>query len=289
MRGHLNEGRDRAERAVRLSANLSDPGLRGRALEAAGSLAYWQADFAAARERYAQALGLQRQTRDETAIANALYNLSFADFVSRDDPERGRQLAEEALAIYRRVGDRAGIANTLWALGGIENTFPEPRSEVSRRYFHEARQLFEELGNRRMLAWAHFMYAGTVMHHRDTGEARPAAQQALRLFNERGDVSGCALTLRGLSVIEWVDGHREAAARLGGAADRVQRMTGVNLADWTSGRWAEWGAPERFDRSGAEADPALAAAWSDGEQLDVQEAVAEVLRGVQRTSPRVTA
>jgi len=271
MRGHLTEGRERAEQAIRIAADLSDDPLHARGLLAAGSLAYWATDFAAARRHYQAALDIQRAAEDRHGVAEALYNLSFAYFVPRDDLERGMELAEEALAMYREMDDPAGVAKTLWALGGIANAAAQPRTEAARAYFTESRDLFEALGDRTMLAWAHFMHAGVEARAGNVADAREAARAALRIFVELGDISGYALGIKGLAALEWFDGRRQTAARLAGAADRIARITGVSLADWTSGTW-------RDEFTGIQEDPKLAQAWTEGQALELEEAVAEASR-----------
>jgi predicted ATPase/class 3 adenylate cyclase len=271
MRGHLTEGRERAEQAIRIAAALADASLHARGLLAAGSFAYWATDFAAARRHYQAALDLQRAAGNRLGVAEALYNLSFAYFVPRDDPERGMELAEEALAMYREMDDLAGVAKTLWALGGIANVAAQPRTEAARAYFTESRDLFEALGDHTMLAWAHFMHAGVEARAGNVADAREAARAALRIFVELGDISGYALGLKGLAALEWFDGRRQTAARLAGAADRIARTTGVSLADWTSGTW-------RDEFTGIQEDPELAQAWTEGQTLELEEAVAEASR-----------
>jgi tetratricopeptide (TPR) repeat protein len=234
------------------------------------------ADFAAARDRYGRWLTLEQEADHRAGVADALFNLSFAHFVERDAPGdplgTGRKLAEKALAIYRELGDLAGEAQTVWALAGIVNSLPKPDVETARLYLEQARRLFAELGNQRMLAWAHFTRAGTEAQDHRPVEARAALSDALRLFIELRDLSGYALVLRGFATLEWLDGHHEAAARLAGASDQIEQRSGVSLSTATSGQWSD--EPERAQ---IEADPKLAAAWAEGHALDPDAAVAEAL------------
>jgi predicted ATPase/class 3 adenylate cyclase len=272
MRGHLSEGRDRAEAIVGMTTGQEDPALLAAALEAAGGLAYWQGEFVAARRRYGEWLELERRRGDERGIAEALYNLCFTYFVSRDDPEQGRRLANEALEIYRRRDDQPGIAKTLWALGGIEVSSEHMRTEPARAYFGEARDLFTQLGNRPMLAWTYFMGGGLETRAANIEGARHLLKSALRLFVELGDVSGYALALNGLGLLEWAEGRRESAARLAAASDRLSRTSGVNLSTWTTETWMG-----EFDPEQIKADPSLRQAWAQGESLETDAAVEAAL------------
>jgi predicted ATPase/class 3 adenylate cyclase len=274
MRGRLVEGRERVEQSL-AAARDGDAALQPRALEAAGSLAYWMADFGPARDRYQRWLTLERDAGNSAGVADALYNLAFAYFVQQDaarEVATGRRLAEEALAMYRELGDTAGQAQAVWALGGIVTSSDEPDFEAARRYLAEAARLFAELGNHRMLAWAHFTLAGTQARDGHPREARAALREALRLFVDLGDLSGYALVLRGFATLEWFAGRREAAARLAGASDEIEQRSGVNLSTATSGQWSD--EPKREQLEG---DPTLAAAWAEGHTLDADAAVAQAL------------
>ncbi len=277
MRGHLTEGRERAETALRMPAQADDRARHARLLSTAGSLAYWQADWPAARAYYGAALELEQRGGDARRIADAMYNLSFAYSVPRDDVERAMELAEEALALFRQADDKEGVAKTLWALGGIAAGFSQPRTEQALEYYDQASQLFRELGNKPMLAWANFMRAGTEVAVQRLDDARESTKQALKLFAELGDVSGYALCIHGLSVLALVAGDRREAFRLAGAAGAIARSSGVNLADSTSGRWlARLGlAEDSLDKAAIADDPELLAAWREGEALDAKQAVAE--------------
>lgn len=276
MRGRLTEGRDRVEQSLAEAKEVDAP-LLARGLEAAGGLAYWMADFGTARDRYERWLTLERRSENRAGIADALYNLAFAHFVERDasgDPlGTGRKFAEEALAIYRQLGDTAGEAQAVWALAGIANSLPTPDFKSARAYLEQAKRLFAALGNQRMLAWAHFTLAGTEAQDHRPLEARATLREALHLFVDLRDLSGYALVLRGFATLEWFAGRPENAARLAGASDEIERRSGVSLSTATSGQWSD-----EPRRSRIEADPKLAAAWAEGHALDPDAAVAEALQ-----------
>src|SRR5947208_9804776 len=110
MRGHLREGRARVEAVLRLPGGDKFPEARRHALEAAGGIAYWQADMAAAQVWYDEALVLTRAAGDKRAIANAIYNDSFPRVLQRTDMATALVLLDEALTLYRELDDKPGIA-----------------------------------------------------------------------------------------------------------------------------------------------------------------------------------
>ena len=266
MRGHISEGRDRAEHVLAAASEETD--ARARALEAAGGLAYWQGDFARARGHYEAWLELERKNGDERGVADALYNLCFTYFVSREDPKTGRRLAEEALAIYRRLGDERGVASAVWALGGIELSEDDMSFATARAHHSEAIELMSKLGNQPMLAWAYFMSGGLETREGKYPEARSRIKQALRLFVELGDTSGYALALHAIARLEWTEGRHESAARLSAVSERLEVMTGARLRGWTTELWTK-----DFDLDRIRADPELAEAWADGATMDADAAV----------------
>lgn len=268
MRGHINEGRDKAELVIAAATDAANPPVRARALEAAGGLAYWQGDFPGARTHYQAWLDLEREVGDERGIADATYNLCFTYFVSREDPDTGRRLAEEALEIYRRLGDERGVASSVWALGGIELSEDEVSFASARAHHSEAVELMSKLGNRPMLAWAYFMSGGLETREGKYPEARNRIKQALRLFVELGDTSGYALALHAIARLEWTEGRHETAARLSAASEHLEAMTGARLRGWTTELWTK-----DYDLETIRADPELAEAWADGATMSTEAAV----------------
>ncbi len=85
--------------------------LRARALGAGGSVCYWQSDFVACNRYYQAALAAARDTGDQAAVAEALYNLSFAPLDhlpdSRADILKGSIPYLEEAAVALRAARRS--------------------------------------------------------------------------------------------------------------------------------------------------------------------------------------
>ena len=91
MRGHLAEGRQRLARILAMpewpaAASRS----RLRALEAAGGLAYWGGDIAAAGPLYGDAVVEARRLGDDAEIANAAYNQTCSTALGAQNAAMGR-------------------------------------------------------------------------------------------------------------------------------------------------------------------------------------------------------
>ena len=106
-------------------------------MEALGGVRWWQADIAAMGAAYREAVELWRAIGDRAEIANALYNYAFTFAVSanpRQDPRladpdgEGARVLDEALGLYRELGDLRGQANVLWAHGQQDATSSWPRT-----------------------------------------------------------------------------------------------------------------------------------------------------------------
>jgi tetratricopeptide (TPR) repeat protein len=286
MRGYLVEGRERLERALDLPDAAGHPEARLLALEAIGGIAYWQGDGPASQDFYTRSLELARQSGSAEAEANALYNLSFAVMYNAEGPtpELARANALEALEIYRRIGDRAGEARTLWALSNVDwssNVWSAEAVDYARR----ALAAFRELDDRFQVAWATYTLALFAIRERKVEEAVAGLSEALEIFAAAGDVSGYVLVIDAVALLANVTGDVEAAARLSGAVSELERRSGTGLNP-VNREVMEW-RPEEL-----QARPETANAWRAGVLLTASEAVdaaqkflAGLLGGTSTTPP----
>jgi non-specific serine/threonine protein kinase len=153
-------------------------------LRAAGALVeFWfeNAHFVELRTRLLAAL--EADSRPTAPRAKALLGASDTLAISNDDAGATR-CADEALAIYRALGDRSGAADSLFRLG--VGATEQGDCEAALPRLEEARRLFEELDDRdallhvtRSLGWtferlgdrerARELYAENLAHARAIG------------------------------------------------------------------------------------------------------------------------
>ncbi|HEX7171240.1 MAG TPA: adenylate/guanylate cyclase domain-containing protein [Candidatus Limnocylindria bacterium] len=276
MRGYLDEGGERIERALALPSAAEYPQLRADALEAAGGVYYWRGDVPPMRRSYEQALEARRALGEPDGVAEALYNLSFAfSYVARlggdTDIDRARELQEQALELFRQTGNRSGEGRALWALGATalaQRDFP-----TLERSGTQAEPIFRDLGDRYYLGWSLWsIVVGRIAAGR-LGEARAPAREALQLFAQADDVSGYAGLLDAAAIIAFREGDRLRAARLSGAVDELARLSGLDAR--TFGR-----ALLDFEADALASAQDTRAAWQEGLAMERSSAIAYALEGL---------
>jgi tetratricopeptide (TPR) repeat protein len=278
QRGYLNEARARFDRLDAQGWEL-DTVDRARFAEAYGGIAYWQSDAPTTRRLYDEQLRLWREIGDEREIANALYNRAYAEMIdvmngtvvgtgqARDEP-----LLEEALAIYRELGDVGGEANILWGLGSV--SFFTANANVAEGWYREALELHRKAGNRSMEAWSLHMLGLSLVGQRRFDDASEVVRHAMRHFYEAGDVSGVTLVLDDLAIIALGIGNPDRGGRLWGAARHLQQRTGTTLANYVEQSNQLYGVPTPKDALPADELTRLSA---EGAAMSYDEIVAYAL------------
>ena len=210
MRGHLREGRARMEAILAMPSGANDD--RARAVEAAAGIAYWQADMETSQRWYEENLAFFRASADKRKLADALYNTSFPMLVAKIDITKALALVNEALAIFRELGDAEGVARTQWAIGNA--LYFNDRNPEAAVALDEAIELNRKQGNRFGLGWALHTRALVALKLGDTARARQWIRQGIEIFGEAQDVSGMTIFLDDTaSVAEQVHDMPEPAPR----------------------------------------------------------------------------
>ncbi|MEA2622535.1 MAG: hypothetical protein QOH61_1445 [Chloroflexota bacterium] len=282
IRGHLAEARMRLDRILAAPGSAdAPPALLSRAEGAAGSIAYWRGDTPETHRWYKAALDHARQTGDARLLAESLYNFGFAA-----DPDAttwteavalGTPIMEEALAIYRELGDSRGQAAALWGLSMPAITARE--FDRATALLEESLALNEQVGDVFGIGWNHHMLGliDITLDRLPSGAGHLGA--ALRLFQRNNDRSGAVLLLADFSVLARHAGDMQRHFRLAGATDAQRRITGADLVlDQVDG--VDWVLPDKPPDASGEL-----AAWQDGERLSFEDAVSYALEAAPETAP----
>jgi predicted ATPase len=245
-RGHLAEARRRLQAIADAPWSRDDPVLRAHLMEALGGVAWWGADLATMAPAYREALEIWERLGDQKELANALYNSSFEYAVTGDprtgDPDRvGFGRVERALEIATAIGDDHGRGNILWGRGNYR--YFNDENDRGMEDFEAARDIFERVGDRTMLAWSHHMLGTALIKVRDVAGARANVERSLRLFHQYGDVAGITLSLDDFAAIAVAEDDLPRAARLWGAARALSSAGGVGLADFVDAQYEFYSRP----------------------------------------------
>jgi tetratricopeptide (TPR) repeat protein len=148
LKGHLGEGRGWLEEGLQHSAGVPVE-VQVSALNAAGQLAFFKADFGAARESLERALMRARERGDNRSVADALVYLGVTAVFQGAFME-ARALLNESLAVSRELGDQRRIAH---ALGHLGLAAVEQGDYTSgRSLYQEALAIFTGSGNKQASA-----------------------------------------------------------------------------------------------------------------------------------------
>ena len=279
MRGHLHEARRRLTAVLAMPNSAAFPKEQLAALEAAGGVAYWQADMEQAQRIYTECLEMTRALGDDRALANALYNAAFPRiFRAADKAVRAEalQLLAEALALFRKLADEAGVARVLWGTGNVYYFAGDYAAALP--ILEESEALWRKIDDRFGLGWLLHTMGLVTLQMGDAERARQAWIGAVRLFVAAGDVSGLILQLDNFSALALHKGEFARAATLWGASRNLQETSGTGLVRISRGTEGRTG------REGLTEEEATRA-WAEGRAFSMDEAVAYALKGVLETAP----
>jgi hypothetical protein len=200
--------------------------------------------------------------------------------IPEDGMDEGRERLNEALAIYRDLGDTGGEGNILWGLGSLAY-FTSDAAEAE-AWYRRSLELHRTAGNRTMEAWSLHMLALSLIGKRDFAGGREIGRHALEHFYESGDVSGVTLTLDDIALGDLGLGDPDRAARLWGAARNLQETTGTALADYVDQMKTLFGVVTPKDTLPADRLATLAA---EGAAMPYDELVAYALETADPARP----
>ena len=257
QRGYLNEARARLDDLAARGWDLP-PILTARLAEACGGIAYWQGDHDIAVSWYTRALDAWRAIGDTSEIANALYNASYSGALrmvgETPMPEEEAQsvaMLEEALELYRGLGDRRGEANVVWGLGIYH--FYKRDFVMSETRYRDALRLNQAVGQRTMEGWSLHMLALALIAQERADEALDLELMAMRIFQQAGDVAGITLALDNLSGLSLRSGDDDRGARLWAGARHLEATTGTGIAAFNASALLGAALPSAEDVVGPEA------------------------------------
>jgi len=196
IRGYINEGRKWMRRVLDAAQGLPPTPASVKALYAAAELATRQTDVEQFQAFAEKGLEQARQIEDRRGIAAGLTELGILTKFFSGKPEKADKLFEEALDIWREIGDTLGISRALGPLA--DRALRQKDYAEAERVFNESLSLFRELGDQREIAGALGNLAEVSLAQTNDSRAEALAGESLALYRELEDKHGIATALRTL-------------------------------------------------------------------------------------------
>jgi len=257
------------EEVLGIFRSLGDREGMALTLNSLGNVAGEQGDYSESRAHHEEALALRRELGDKPGTALSLLNLAFIAH-EEGDLAAAAPLYHESLAIHRQVGSKRFAAKVLNNLGNMARE--QGDFAAARAWLEEGLALFREIGDRAGTALSQMNLGRATLELGDREAARwygEAAATALE-YGDRRVVLAC---LEGLAIAFRQQGGNVHSATVFGAADALRRETGLPVFHCDSEQYQE----EMSSTREAMGEAAFASAWSDGEAMTAEEAVALVL------------
>jgi tetratricopeptide (TPR) repeat protein len=179
-------------------------------------------EFGCAGELYARSGELARQAGDEIGMANATFRLGVVSYYS--DRARTRELWEESLREYRRLGYRVGEVQALGNLGGLE--FEGGDAERGREIMRAAMETAREIGWWWWVGRGHSVLAEVALERGRADEAEREARELLAIAWRAENRQETLFALAILARAAALRGDDERALALWSAVEAVEDLPG---------------------------------------------------------------
>lgn len=278
VQGRHVEGLGWTERALQHAADAPIE-VRARALNSVGFLGSYLSSIDSA-------LGDPERgvARSEEALAlfrelgdrrNEAWARAFLGMaaLSAVDLDRGETLYREALDLFREVEDPDGIAWVFLALAEIARNRGD--YDLAERLQEQSLALYRETGGIRFIAELLFNMGSTAFQRGEYERMPGLYAECLKVAWEQGhrDLRACALA--GVAGAIGIQGQPEAACRLFGASEAALEALGIGWASFDQPVVEGMVAAVRAELDEA----AFRAAWEEGRAMSVDEAVSYALGG----------
>ena len=225
QRGRLREGRALIAELL-AHPGADDPRVRIAGLTAAGGLAYWMDDVAAARAAYEERLGLAVETGDPGLIADAHYDLGFISMIAQD-VQQLRAHEQQAFDQYRAAGREEDAIRARQAL--VLAVFLDADYALARELQEQNLELWRDRSPAEY-ADGVTLLAGINYRLDDLPAAWDRMLEGLRIFSDKGLESGLVRSLGMASIIRFGAGDAELAVRIAAALYSLMRRENLMLA-----------------------------------------------------------
>ena len=269
-RGHADEARSWLTKALEAPGAEPRTVTRARALYGAGILAFRRLDEDAARRSFEECLAIARERDHVHMIVRATTGMARLA-LRRGDTREVRRLSEEGLAVARERGEKADAVNPLHMLAAAARV--EGDLGQAKAFYRENLALNRELARPDFVSAELENLGALEVLDGNISEAVPLLRESLEMAHKRGDRYLAPYGLVWLGRVAFAQREPARAAKLFAAAKAQFDATGLAMdpdeaPEYEKGLTA---IRESLD------DAAFSAAWSEGEKMSLDEAVAFAL------------
>lgn len=248
--GHFDAAREVAHRMQTMGEGV-DEALLGLMYRERGQVMEMVNSDEAALDNYEEMRAVAVQREDRTLELAGLISQSFlhANHTSVFNPVKARELAQEARALARALGDEAAEAGALWGLTTVEFVSAGDKNLVM-DYGQQALALARNLGLQELVGRILSTLCWAFLTQNQIKQAREALSEAQAIWRELGNLPRLAETTRYQGILHHAIGdHRgtlaeaqtlvELGAAIGSRVDEGQGWTHMALAYARQGRFGE--------------------------------------------------
>jgi DNA-binding CsgD family transcriptional regulator/tetratricopeptide (TPR) repeat protein len=264
---YIREGRAWLEMAIALPNAGHVPTSLAKALNAIGVVAQWQNDYAGGRRALTRALAIRHGLDDELGVAEVLGNLGNVA-LDTGNFDQAESLLVKSLPLYESNGKFFWVGETFIHLGHTVRARGEHARSIG--YHQEAVAIMRQLPGKNKLSDALVYLGWAEVVGGDLARARLAYAEGLALAQADGDRMRLGRCVCGAAGIAALEGDPVLAARLFAAATAQRNREQILLKPTIQ---AEHDRLIATVREALGEDP-FASAWSEGDSLRLEEAVA---------------
>ncbi len=226
----------------------------------------YQGNASSGRSTFEEAVASARACGDDWILGVSLHGLGAA--IERSDYSAARTVLEESLAIRRKLGAKAELADVLNQLGTVAHGQHDEQQALA--LYEESLRLLRETGSRDFPMVVFNL--GSVLQSQGKNErASGLFLEGITLAREIGDDHLIAWGLACLGGVAGGQGESRRAARLLGAAEAWRNSVGEDLSSWPYilADYARWDETARAQLG----EQAFSAARAEGRTMTLDEAV----------------
>ena len=198
MRGHSSEGYERLERLVESPRVKTKSVARAKALCMLIELGKQSSNMQKLVSFAEESVSIMREIGDQSELALSLFWLGATLKYRAKDVENGTANLKEALAIFRAMNDKWGIALAL--------------SEIDGADLDESLALYREIGDRYRMTLVLGSHAWGLWQNGDPEAGSALFQECAAIYDEMGDLISAAQAIDYVARIEASRGNYESAA-----------------------------------------------------------------------------